>query len=320
MAKNSVHADLDRRPETAQSRRQMYSEQPDYRWTAEQLEVEAARADLAVTQRQLRDWSQLGLLDHPKPRGRGRGRGVARVWSDNQRELLLAVLRQQARQPHLRLADLTNIPVWTWLAFGDDYVPIRQARSALQTWSGPARHPTAKSAKAAAAAVVRRLAHPLSTPAARRRLRGVVARGQAGEPVSSEELAAAARPVFDPGGKDELRGPLGARIGAAGYVRHVEASIRGVDAVLSDPDERPLDEALELVRARYLWIREDYANRWDTYANDPELGHMHVEPDLSELVTHACRDVTLLLGYELPGDWRTQRKRRKNAARGGSGT
>src|SRR5947207_3156341 len=99
------------------------------RYTLEQLVGAGMDAGFEPTTRLAKDWASLGLLDHARRRGRGRGKGVEGTWPESQKELFLLLL---AKRPEVkRIATLCNVPVAIWLLWGDDFVPLRQARLAL---------------------------------------------------------------------------------------------------------------------------------------------------------------------------------------------
>jgi hypothetical protein len=112
-------------------------------WTRRQLADGAEERGLSVTERLITAWVQNGLLDQPRRRGTGRGSKPA-VWSDHQANLFFALLGHRDRY---RISDLTNIPIWLWLNYGDDYVPTRQVRRALRTYATSALHLTGRAAR-----------------------------------------------------------------------------------------------------------------------------------------------------------------------------
>jgi len=282
------------------------------RWTATDLVDSASVAGLAASPRLIRNWVEEGLLDRAYVKGRGPRKGVDGLWSDNQRDLFLTLLRMAGQQDVRRNAPLANVVVWLWVALGDAYVPIRQVRRALRTWAVPARHPAGSSAAATARSVVERLAHRGAAPRARRRFRDVVTRAQAGEAVTSAELVAAARPAIDPPGTDRPRGPAGAGLSAAVYGDYVEFVVSGADAVLLDRGGEELpDFVLKRARAIYRESRAEYATRWREYAKDPDLGFLHSDPTIDAVLPEACRDLVLCIGVILVStNWQRRHPRR----------
>src|SRR5205809_339547 len=102
------------------------------------LLAEAQRAGFTASSRLITDWVSVGLLDQATRRGRGRGRGLTATWPEEQKNLFLTVLKK--RQETARIAPLCNIPVFVWLWWGDSFIPLRQVRRALNTWSGANEH------------------------------------------------------------------------------------------------------------------------------------------------------------------------------------
>src|SRR5260370_18468065 len=93
-----------------------------------------AGAGYEIPIRLIRDWTQAGLLDRPRKRPAGRGRGSSQaLYPANQRKLLLTLL---SKRPGNGISSLARIPVGIWMYWGDDYVPLRQARRAMLTWIG----------------------------------------------------------------------------------------------------------------------------------------------------------------------------------------
>lgn len=86
-----------------------------------------------ATERLFTDWQEAGLIDRPEKRGLGRGRGISALWPESQMKLWLLLLKK--RGDITQVPVLCNIPVGLWLYFGDRYVPIRQVRKCMRTWS-----------------------------------------------------------------------------------------------------------------------------------------------------------------------------------------
>lgn len=102
------------------------------RYTHDDLIAYADHVRPGATRRLITDWIGLGLLDRPAKPGLGRGRGSEpATWSSSQRELFLNLWRQR---PSASIVQLSNIPVYLWMFWGDEYVPLRQVRRAMLTW------------------------------------------------------------------------------------------------------------------------------------------------------------------------------------------
>jgi hypothetical protein len=163
--------------------------------TIDDLIADSAATGNPVSVRLIHDWTQAGLLDRPRRRPAGRGRGSAQaLYTANQRMLLQALL---AKRSETGISGLARIPVWMWMYWGDDYVPLRQVRRALLTWLGDGKV-SLKQAKQTARALLVQLDHPDATPAARRELRKAATDfGHTGE-VDLDRLERAAFDVFEP--------------------------------------------------------------------------------------------------------------------------
>jgi len=267
----------------------------DGRYTAEQL-LRSARAagHNDVSRRLITDWVAIGLLDKATDRGRGQGRGKTYTWPKTQRDLFVALLNQR-EVTDVKRATLTNVPVVTWLLWGDAYVPLRQVRRALGTWTeqyGGARNQ--KQSLAGAREVLEGLAHRDATKADRQQLETAIAQAAGRATVDPETLAPLVRRVFDPHETGLTRGPLGLR-DADGYIKLVVARMRG------------------LMRTKIAADRDYYAAR-DTYqrfgpASTPtplRIGGQIVTaqalgaetPSFEQIANSACLDLITVLGAQ----------------------
>ncbi len=104
----------------------------EQRYKAEDLIAYANTVRAGANRRQVTEYISLGLLDHPRKPGLGRGAGSAPgTWSSAQRELFRVLW---AQRPLLTTAELCNFPVYLWMFWGDQHVPLRQVRKAMKTW------------------------------------------------------------------------------------------------------------------------------------------------------------------------------------------
>ncbi|MEV5717285.1 hypothetical protein AB0L41_25630 [Amycolatopsis mediterranei] len=100
--------------------------------TIDDLVADAAAAGHQVSARLVRDWTELGLLDYPLRRPAGKGHGSkAALYTANQRGLFLTLLSKRREAGSIR--SLARIPVFTWMYFSDEHVPLRQTRRAFMT-------------------------------------------------------------------------------------------------------------------------------------------------------------------------------------------
>ena len=165
--------------------------------TIEDLVADARRSGYHATPRLVRDWTEVGLLDHPRRRPAGKSHGSRpALYSANQRMLFLTLLSKRGPESRL-LRTLARIPIGLWLYWGDDYVPPRQARRAFMTWLGDPRLSRQK-ARDAAGALLGQLDNPRATPTARRELVKVVAEIAYSMHADYDQLDVAVRAVFEP--------------------------------------------------------------------------------------------------------------------------
>lgn len=162
------------------------------------LVTDAAAAGHQVSVRLIRDWTEHGLLDYPQRRPAGKGHGSkAALYTANQRSLFLALLNKRRDAGSIR--SLARVPVFTWMYFSDEHVPLRQARRAFTTWLGDAR--TSKQrAKTSARALLMQLDHPNASAGARRKLLAQLTDVAYTGKSDLSQLEQAVRAVFEPGG------------------------------------------------------------------------------------------------------------------------
>lgn len=268
--------------------------------TAEVLETARSRG-FAPTKRLLTDWVSHGLLDQPRRRGLGRGRGTEVVWAEEQMNLLLVLLGK--RKDVKRIAPLCNIPVWTWLWFGEQFVPLRQARRALETWTGAGeRADSWKQARSSARELVSRFADQRASRASREHLADLIARTAYGRPFDRHEVLAAFRRVFDPIGDRAEIGFPGFTFRPESYVFLIEtriSALAGLRGQLFD------DAAFLWAQRAYLENRVEYSALVPRIAEHTETAGVFLRqtdagvvlpPTLEDIVNHACADLLTLLG------------------------
>ncbi|HEX9518403.1 MAG TPA: hypothetical protein VF940_19765, partial [Streptosporangiaceae bacterium] len=117
---------------------------------------------MTITER----YSKFGL-DNPQKRSAGKGHGSAQaLYPANQRNLLLTLLHHRSGN---NISSVARIPVGIWMYWGDEFVPLRQARRALMTWLGDPRV-SLQRAREAARAILGQIDSPHATARARREL------------------------------------------------------------------------------------------------------------------------------------------------------
>jgi hypothetical protein len=254
--------------------------------------------------RLLSDWVSLGLIDRAERHGLGRGAGTSATWPANQLQLFLVLLRQ--RPTVTRMIALCNIPVALWLWWGDDYVPTRQTRRALETWSG--RRGLASSwrtARANAEELVGRFSHPDTPAAAHKDLVDLVASTAMGRPFNGVEMLAAFRKVFDPHSTDRTLGPPQIAFRPEHYVMLTEWRLTALDGLSS---HRLDDAAFEWARGEYRASRQEYQQLIPRLAEDDEAASaflpqspagVFLPPTDEEIVNQSCVDLLTTLGIYL---------------------
>lgn len=259
--------------------------------TEELLREAETQEGRSVSRRLLYDWTGLGLLDHPDRPGKGQGQGWAVEWPDSQRQLFLTLLRK--RHEVKRIDTLCNVPVWIWLVWGEEYVPLRQARRALGTWAGRWKTSTKRHAYASAKALVAQLGVS-GVPAPIRQVAvDAVARAAMTGEFDRTSLEDGLRRVMDPHRSGRPRGVV-LHMRPSDYATLIEARSEARRR-LSELD----DDLFIWARRLYLVTRSGYAKEHSRLAEDPELGHIVNPPTASEVATNACLDLLTVLGYTL---------------------
>jgi hypothetical protein len=262
--------------------------------TIDDLVADAAEAGYEITVRLVRDWTQAGLLDRPRKRPAGRGRGSSQaLYPENQRQLLLTLL---SKRPDNGIPSLARIPVGIWMYWGDEYVPLRQARRALLTWIGDPRV-SLRRAKETAQAILGQLDNPAATPAARRELRNALTDiGYTGR-LDTDRLERAVFDVFEPDNRQIRRavGHPAAPLMADSVIGVAEARLTAVGLLR---DGRVTDQAFYQARHAHLMAYAEYA------ANQPIFAGSAPDPDMYEPVTaekalnDCCTHLLTAIGLE----------------------
>lgn len=223
--------------------------------TIDDMVADAAERGYKATARLIRDWSEQGLLDRPQKRPAGRGHGSApALYSANQRNLLLTLLHHR---PGNRIGSLARIPVGIWMYWGEEYVPLRQARRALMTRLGDPRA-SMRAAKEAARAILGQIDHPGATPQARRELLAVLTDASYTGQADFPHIREAIRAVFEPGSR-EIRRAIGhpaAPMMTETMIGVMKARLAAVSALMAG---QVTDETLLQARDAHLFAYADYA-------------------------------------------------------------
>jgi hypothetical protein len=259
--------------------------------TADDLVADAQALDFPATRRLITDWVRLGLLDHPGRRSLGRGRGQAKaVWPPNQRRLFQELAKK--RPTVAQLGPLFNMPVYLWLSWGDDYVPLRQARRALATWAGKVGRPAWRQCMITAKQILAELDHAGAHPADSKALVEAIATVGYTNTLDREALLAAAKRVADPNNVGSTLWLPGPRMTPDGFVHLVEARTRALAdlAHLSDTD-------FQSARRNFQASWHDYVD-WRQHQSRPRAARLFASPPDAEAVNNACVNLLTLLGLQ----------------------
>ena len=256
-----------------------------------------SRGYKSASTRLLADWVALGLLDKAGDHGLGRGKGKRYAWPQAQHDLFITLLGQRQRAPSTSRVTLTNFPVALWLIWGDSYVPLRQVRRALGTWSGRYGRVSWKQSQATAREVLDHLDHPNATDHDRMALTDAIAHAGYQGRIDSAELRPLVKRVFDPNDTGMTRGPLGL-MKAEDYISTVVARTTALARLQDAPDRA------------YEYAREVYRRAGPLAQHPPPLpiaGHLisprslGAQPAVSfdAVVNRACLDLITTLGVVL---------------------
>lgn len=264
--------------------------------TIDDLVADSAAAGNPVSIRLIHDWTQAGLLDRPRRRPAGRGRGsTPALYSANQRMLLQTLL---AKRPETGISSLARIPVWMWMYWGNDYVPLRQVRRALLTWLGDGKV-SLKQAKQTARALLVQLEHPDATPAARRELRRAATDiGHTGE-VDLDRLERAAFDVFEPR-VSQIRRAVGHPDAPLTVDSLVEATKARQVAVSLLRSGKVSDKAFYEARRVHIIAYAEYAAKQVAYAASAPRDHrdMYERVTAESALNNCCMHLITAIGMQ----------------------
>lgn len=266
------------------------------RFKKEDLLKAAVELGHPVSDRLLDEWVKAGLIDQPRRRGLGRGRGIEATWPESQLRLFRTVLGKKYSDRVKRIPTLCNIPVFIWLYWGEEFVPTRQVRRALGTWSGAHRRGSMRAAMYTARQVAAQFDSPQARPQDRNKLIEAIARvgmrGRIGEE-ERDELRRAFLRVFDPWGERGAVGPQGARLTADSWLILIEARLAASANYGTLTDENFLR-----VRALHASAMQSYIVEQPAFALDPDIGAQFEAPTADMLANNACQHLLTMLGME----------------------
>ncbi len=248
-----------------------------------------------VTARLVVDWVQRGLIDRPTKSGLGKGggRGTSKgKWSEFQRDLFLREVEQHHAGAR-RIATLCNLPVFVWLWWGDDWVPLRQVMRAMDTYRRAYRKSSANAGRITGTEVARDLGNPGGSRHERRLrqdfIQAVAEMSPTGRITDAQraELVRLAERVFD---AELLASPFAKGL-AAGYVQLIEARLIAIERL---PHLAALDYYWE--RHVYVMTRAESGQEFPRLAEDPAVAKRFRPPTLDEVANRACIDLLTTIG------------------------
>jgi hypothetical protein len=281
--------------------------------TIDDMVAGAAARGYDASARLIRDWTQRGLLDYPQKRPAGKGHGSApALYPANQRNLLLTLLHHR---PGNNISSLARVPVGIWLYWGDEYVPLRQARRALMTWLGDPRV-SKQRAREAARATLGQIDSPRATARARRELLDVVTWANWTGKADFDRLEHAIRAVFEPDYKTLPRaiGHISAPITTESMIGVMKARLTAVTALT---DGNVTDEALIQARDAHLFAYADYAARQPFLAAASPAGipQLYAPVAGEDTLNDCCGHLLAAIGLEIMYPADAERLRRDRAGR-----
>jgi hypothetical protein len=258
--------------------------------TKADLLEDARTAGYEVTSRLITDWVERGLVDQPTRRSKGRGRGsAAALYTANQRNLFLVLLHQ--RTGITNIASLCNLPVWLWLGWGDEYVPLRQVRRALATWTAKYGKPGWERCVRTAREVVDQLTRPELTRAARRDIADTIALAAFNGSANAEQLTEPLATLVETAAVGSTNRP--GQMTVDEYLWLVQGRLRVLDQLKRLPDD-----AYRRARLVFNQTWAEYLGQlrpiWEEMA-EPKHKHLFREPAIAQRVNQACIELITIL-------------------------
>lgn len=265
--------------------------------TIDDMVADAATRGYEASLRLIRDWTRRGLLDNPQKRPAGKGHGSAQaLYQASQRNLLLTLLHHRSGN---NISSLARIPVGIWMYWGEEYVPLRQARRALMTWLGDPRVSRQRAAETARA-ILGQIASPHATAQARRELLDAITWANwTGKP-DFDRIERAIRAVFEPDYKTLRRaiGHISAPVMTDAMIGVAKARLTAVTALTRG---QVTDAALIQARDSHLFAYAEYASRQPLLAafSPPGTPQMYERVTGEEALNNCCRHLLSAIGLEI---------------------
>jgi hypothetical protein len=269
---------------------------------------DADAAGFQATERLVRDWTRHGLLDYPQRRPAGKGHGsAAALYPAAQRNLFVTLL---GKRPGNNVASLARIPVCIWMHWGEDWVPLRQARRALLRWLGDpdaggsfekdVLRTSKRRALSAAKAITAQIESAGATAAARSELIQVLADANYYGDPDFDRIEEAVRAVFEPGYTVLRRagGHPAAPVMTDALIGIFKARLTAVTALTAGT---VTDEDLVSARDSYLFSYAEYVALQPVLATSSPAGRpsLYAPATPEDTVANCCGNLLSALGMEL---------------------
>lgn len=248
-----------------------------------------------VSERLVTDWGSKGLLARGvrSSRGKGKGTGAHYVWPEAQKELFLALLEHREE---VRYVDsLAVLPVSTWIYWGDNYVPLHQAKLATATWWGRASSGRSyESLKQQARQMVKAIAGNGGSRATRAALRDALLDGLERQDFDSDRILPLVTELLN----SESNGAWGP------FQSSPEEVLQQLQvySIAMGHYEDFTDEDFFLARSRIRQHTLAYIQNQPRLSSNPAFGSWFQEPTYQLFIDQSCRS---LIG-QLGGMWHSR--------------
>lgn len=280
-------------------------------YTREELLEQAHSHNLPLSDRHLTDLIEDGLVDSPDKEGLSGGGSQAK-WPQEQCDLLLTVLKkqqeldQQAGHHVYARKLLCNIPVCTWLYWGEAYIPLHQVKRAMATWARAYRKNSKGKAKQSARHVTQLGASSQSDRDDQKKLiKRMITLATSGDNLEDdevEELLYLFKDVIDPEDNGEAKGPVQVKFSAKAIVGLIHTRLTAINRLAAqDNGISSIPDAIwKWARTTHLLISKQYEQTQPTYASDPTLDSamrgLFKPLNMSEMLNNACAHLLEVLG------------------------
>ena len=184
------------------------------------------------------------------------------------------------------------IPVGIWLYWGDEWVPLRQVKVALRTWSDRAGRVGWERALDTARLVVDTMAPPKTPRSVKQELRELVIAALENNAFPREAVTALIHELLMAGTNEGTWGPY----------RHTAQEVANgmwSMAVATQRFDQISDGMFQEARARLRPIALSYVSEWPALRRDPVFGQSYEQPTWDLFINGSCRQLLIGLGLQL---------------------